>query len=1350
MGRKGYYLGLDMGTSSVGWAVTDESYKLLRAKGKDLWGIREFDEALTAVDRRTHRIARRRRQRELVRIGLLKDYFHDAIIEKDPLFYLRLENSKYYQEDKEEAVRTKNGIFCDADYEDKDYFKEYPTIYHLRKELIYNTEAHDVRLVYLALLNMFKHRGHFLNAGLSGEGSSRKMYEVYCDFCNALMEETGIVFPQNIEEERLRETLTNRDYSRSKRVEMMAEILSVDIKDKRKIAFLKAICGLKVPAKTLFEDLEIETDKKVEIDFSDYGYEERTEEIAEVLGERYYTIVELLKELYDSIVLENIMGGYTYLSEARVVEYEKHAHDLKVLKRVVKRYHSSDVYDKFFRSEEAGTYSAYVNSVNAGNKQRRSMKDRKMDNLYKSIKQLLKEMPVDDADVIYVAQELEKEKFLPKQLTSENGVIPNQAHEREMRKILYNAEKYLPFLQERDESGLTVSERIIALFTFQIPYYIGPTSDNSKTGWVVRKESGQVLPWNVTNKIDEMATSEKFISRMVRKCSYISGERVLPKASLEYESYSVLNEINNIAIDGERIPVELKQDIYNDLFKKGKKVTRKALVEYLRSRGKISDEAQISGIDIAINNSLSTYGKFKAVFGEKIDEDSCKHMVEKIVFWCTVYGDSKKFLKEQLKKEYDNVLTEEQIKRILGFKFKDWGRLSKELLELPGCDKTIGECVPLIRMMWETNLNLMELLNSPQHTYRESLAERQNIALKSLTEMQPEDLDEFYFSAPVKRMVWQTLLIIKELESVLGESPKRVFVEMARNPEDKPSRTNSRKQKFLNLYKNIKDEEADWKSIIENADVDGKLRSKKMYLYLTQKGKCMYTGKTIPLAELFDNNLYDIDHIYPRHFVKDDNIENNLVLVCKGINGRKSDNYPLEESIYNSCKDMWHELLRQKLITEEKYRRLTGRSTFTEEQKADFIARQLVETRQGTKSVAEILKKVLPQTTIVYSKATNVSDFRQSRQIVKCRSVNEFHHAHDAYLNIVVGNVYFVKFTQNPYNFIKKEYAKDEKKYRYNLSRMFDWNVVRGDEIAWVGPKENGPQGTIVTVKEMLAKNTPLMTRRNFEGHGGIANETLYSAKKASPDKYIPLKARDEKLADVTKYGGFTSVSVAYFFLVEHEVKGKKVRTLEAVPIYLRDKIEGNGEALYRYCIEDLKLINPDVRMPKIKIQSLIKLNGYFVHISGKSGERIILRNAVNLCLNRDWIMYIKKVEKLADSGRGDEEVSCEKNVELYGILMDKHQNGIYAKRPNPMGEKMKARYELFKTLTLEEQSKALMQILELKSIGVACADLTLLKEAPISGKMLMTKKISDSRELKLINQSVTGLFESQIDLLTV
>ena len=52
-----YYIGLDMGTSSLGWAVTDDKYRLLRKKGKDMWGVRLFDEADTAAARRTNRVA---------------------------------------------------------------------------------------------------------------------------------------------------------------------------------------------------------------------------------------------------------------------------------------------------------------------------------------------------------------------------------------------------------------------------------------------------------------------------------------------------------------------------------------------------------------------------------------------------------------------------------------------------------------------------------------------------------------------------------------------------------------------------------------------------------------------------------------------------------------------------------------------------------------------------------------------------------------------------------------------------------------------------------------------------------------------------------------------------------------------------------------------------------------------------------------------------------------------------------------------------------------------------------------------------------------------------------------------
>lgn len=1353
MNKREYFLGLDIGTSSVGWAVTDEAYQLLKCKGKDLWGIREFDEANTAVDRRLHRVSRRRRQRETVRIGILKDYFHDAIMQVDPCFYQRLDNSKYYLADKEEPVRDKNGIFHDVNYTDKDYFAQYPTIFHLRLELLESGQEHDVRLVYLALLNMFKHRGHFLNASLTTTSGQRKLSEIYADFCRAASDLLEVKFPELTDCSGIEEILSKREYARKKKAEKLIEILGVTSKDKQKTGLINCICGLKIDLKLLYQDsVEYDADKKCTICFSDAGYEEKINEIIEILGEERFELLQIMKEMYDVGSLASIMKGYDYLSEARVAQYEKHGSDLKIWKALVRKYCTREEYDHFFRGTGNGTYSAYVNSENSKKKQRRDMKGRTRDDLYAAVKKLIHKMPVDDLQVQYVAGEIEKENFLPKQLTASNGVIPNQVHLAEMEKILKNAEGYLPFLRSVDDSGLTVSERIVRLFSFQIPYYLGPLSEhsaeNNGNGWVVRKESGQVFPWNLEKKVDVKRTAEMFITKMVRQCTYMNGETVLPKASLLYEKFCVLNEINNIRVYGEKILVGMKQDIYNDLFKRGKKVTRNQIYRYLLGRGIVREGEieQITGIDMTINSQLASYGKFKSVLGEEADKDSGRKMIEQIIFWSTVYGDSKKFLREKIEEKYGTLLSQEQIKRILGFRYKDWGRFSRTFLEMQGCSKSTGEVLPLIGMMWETNDNLMELLAQDSYTYGEELEGYQRNSYKVLAELQVEDLEDMYFSAPVKRMVWQTLLIIKEVEKIMGASPKRLFVEMTRDDEKEKQRKASRKQQFMDLYKNIKDEEHDWVKIIEDADEKGTLRSKKMFLYLTQRGRSMYTGKPIDLDDLFNDNLYDIDHIYPRHFVKDDNLSNNLVLVEKELNAHKKDNYPLESGIYNDQLAMWKELHRLHLITDEKLKRLTCRDPFTDEQKAGFIARQLVETSQGARGVTTILQHALPETKIVYARASNVSEFRKNRNLLKTRVVNDFHHAQDAYLNIVVGNVYFVKFTQNPLVFIQKEYARDSSKNHYNLSRMFDWDVRRGGETAWIAQHSKEESGTIVTVRKMMAKNTPLLTRFSFEGHGGIADQTLYSAKKAAGVGYISLKGKDNRLRDVTKYGGFSSVATAYFILVEHGKDEMRVRTLETVPIFLKDRIEKNPKLLQEYCENELGLIKPCVRMKKIKLQSLVKRNGYYFHLSGKTGNQIYARNAISLCLEQKWMTYIKELEKKEQTNH----IEVKKNIELYDLLSKKHTVDIFKEKPNPMGEKLAKGRNEFMQLSVQEQGNVILEILKLTQIGLTAADLSSIGGAAKSGVMLISKNISKAQECILINQSVTGVYENRIDLLTV
>ena len=104
--------------------------------------------------------------------------------------------------------------------------------------------------------------------------------------------------------------------------------------------------------------------------------------------------------------------------------------------------------------------------------------------------------------------------------------------------------------------------------------------------------------------IDEEESATKFIERMTNKCTYLIGEDVLPKESLLYAKFNVLNELNNLRIDGELIAPELKQDIYNNVFKKYQRVTGKKVKDYLRINGVISKEQELSGFDQNFKSSL--------------------------------------------------------------------------------------------------------------------------------------------------------------------------------------------------------------------------------------------------------------------------------------------------------------------------------------------------------------------------------------------------------------------------------------------------------------------------------------------------------------------------------------------------------------------------------------------------------------------------------------------------------------------------------------------------------------------------------------------------------------------------
>ncbi|EAD6261020.1 type II CRISPR RNA-guided endonuclease Cas9, partial [Listeria monocytogenes] len=168
--KKPYTIGLDIGTNSVGWAVLTDQYDLVKRKmkisgdsekkqiKKNFWGVRLFEKGETAAKRRMSRTARRRIERRRNRISYLQEIFAIQMNEVDDNFFNRLKESFYAESDK----KYNRHPFFGTVEEEVAYYKDFPTIYHLRKELIDSQKKADLRLVYLALAHIIKYRGHFL------------------------------------------------------------------------------------------------------------------------------------------------------------------------------------------------------------------------------------------------------------------------------------------------------------------------------------------------------------------------------------------------------------------------------------------------------------------------------------------------------------------------------------------------------------------------------------------------------------------------------------------------------------------------------------------------------------------------------------------------------------------------------------------------------------------------------------------------------------------------------------------------------------------------------------------------------------------------------------------------------------------------------------------------------------------------------------------------------------------------------------------------------------------------------------------------------------------------------------
>jgi CRISPR-associated endonuclease Csn1 len=976
-----------------------------------------------------------------------------------------------------------------------------------------------------------------------------------------------------------------------------------------------------------------------------------------------------------------------------------------------------------------------------------------------------------------------------------------QLHLAELKKILSQFEQAYPKFSNadtlfiNDPTSVSDKTKIIKLLTHKVPYYVGPlqtqqTQDKQaqterQKPWSTRNagmENAKIYPWNFDTVIDKTVSAENFIKRMTNKCTYLVDQPCLPKDSILYQKYMILNEINKLKINGDPIDAQAKKDLFNDLFMQKTNIKLGTIKDYFVAQGyaapsiALADSEAMGG---TINHKMTSYLKFEQIFGD--DTGALLPQIEEAILSITILPDDKEMLHRRLGRIFaaqleSGQIDETSIAKIANLNFSKWGNLSAKLLDGITTDYKEFERT-IIDWMWEDTYSFSELMRDEFGFNAKIEAYKKQFGYKSEEEL----INESYASVPVKRAARQAVKIIRELESVIGNPPAKVFIETPRSNE-KSSRTESRRAQLDRLYKNLKNDVAEYqktKEELEGYDNNSELQRKNLYLYFLQGGRCAYSGDALDISSL--SIECNIDHIIPRAWLKDDSFD-NMVLVRKEKNEAKKDTYPLNrvpEIDFSRMLVLWESWRKNGLMTDKKFKLLTRTDCLSIDEMAGFINRQLVETSQTTKMVAEILKRVMPDSKLVYQKAETVAEFKREwalykgprvdgrfvpdkdengnkelirmikPQFLKVRDLNDLHHAKDAYLTIVVGNVYAARFTDNPREWLyKKSGGKPEAAQRILSMRTVMYDDRKG-EVKLVADK-NGvvvwDEECLRTVIDTYERNDILVSVRAFEKQGKLFNKEQVKSPGKGKSR-IPIK----KGLDVARYGGYTGSEAASFSYIRDN---RRKRCFAAIPIRFSDKPAKYLMTEYPGC---------EVLYEKIFIDSVLMVNGHPVTLNGHSGQKQMwCSNLKQLLLSAEDSHYVNRLLKTKAKIVQDknyvvntnyDRVTKQENIQLYQTFLELAK-GPYKTRPNigPVIRALESGQVVFEELSLDQQIALLADILNLfrhVSAQSSVVNCKLLGGKEKSGKTYFpaTYQPGTKPDIKLVITSVTGLYKKVIDL---
>ena len=222
--------------------------------------------------------------------------------------------------------------------------------------------------------------------------------------------------------------------------------------------------------------------------------------------------------------------------------------------------------------------------------------------------------------------------------------------------------------------------------------------------------------------------------------------------------------------------------------------------------------------------------------------------------------------------------------------------------------------------------------------------------------------------------------------------------------------------------------------------------------------------------------------------------------------------------------------------------------------------------------------------------------------------------------------------------------------------------------------------------------------------------------------------------------------------------KGKEIKTLEYIPLYLKNQIESNESTALEYLRKEKGMNEQQILIRKIKTDTLFNVDGFHMWLSGRTENRLIFKGANQLLLSKNETIILKRVLKYAKRQKdnknafltANDELTEQSLTELYDTFLYKIKNTVYRVRLSAQAKTLENGRETFVKLTNEEKCLVLSEILHMFQCQSGAANLKLINGPSSAGILVMNNNITGCKKITIIHQSVTGVFENEIDLLAL